>query len=145
MWKWQSVGSDCESWGGFVDCLVLVSMGFGFEIFWCSGVRWVLFSMSFSAWLLRKCKKRNKKSNSNVSNFSSLRSVSLSLKPVGPSLSLKDWCFTLSFAQINVSLLVGLSLDGSLSFCLILPWWWWLVVVKVVVSWVRWSVVGWIC
>ena len=117
LWKWWLVGFNGESWGGFVDYLVLVSMGFG-------------------AWLLRKCKKRNKKSNTNVSNFSSLRSVSLSLKPVGLSLSLKDWCFTLSFAQINVYLLVGLSLDGSLSFCLIPPWWWWFMVVEVLVSWV---------
>ena len=69
-------------------------------MFWCFGVCWVLFSMDFSAWLLRKCKKRNKKSNLNVSNFSFLRSVSLSLKPVG-----------LSLAQINVSLLkIGASL-----------------------------------
>ena len=29
---------------------------------------------------------------------------------------------------------MGLSLDGSLSFCLVLPWWWWLVVVEVVVG-----------
>ena len=42
---------------------------------------------------------------------------------MGLSLSLKDQCFTLSFAQINVSLLVGRSLDGSLSFCLVPPWW----------------------
>ena len=58
-------------------------------------------------------------------------------------LSLKDRCFTLSFAQINVSLLVGRFFDGSLSFCLVPPWWWWwLVVVEVVVSW--WWVVGWV-
>ena len=39
--------------------------------------------------------------------------VSLSLRSM--SLSLKDWFFTLSFAQINVSLLVGLSLLMDLS------------------------------
>ena len=59
-------------------------------MFWCFGVCWVLFSMSFSAWLLRKCKKRNKKSNSNVSNFSFLRSISLSLSNRWVSLSLRS-------------------------------------------------------
>ena len=29
LWKWWSVGSSGELWGGFVDCLVLVSMDFG--------------------------------------------------------------------------------------------------------------------
>ena len=50
-------------------------------------------------------------------------SLSLSLSLLDRCLSLKDRCFTLSFAQINVSLLVGHSLDGSLSFCLVPPWW----------------------
>ena len=49
-----------ESWGGFVDCLVLVSMVFGVLDLRCFGVFWVLFSMSFGIWLLRQCKKRNK-------------------------------------------------------------------------------------
>ena len=47
------VVSGCESggelWGGFVDCLILVSMGFGLLDFRCFGVCWVLFSMGFSA------------------------------------------------------------------------------------------------
>ena len=91
------------------------------------------------------------KSDPNVSNSSSLRlaslslSLSLSFSHSDWCLSLKDRCFTLSFAQINVSLLVGRFLDGSLSFCLVPPWWWWLVVVEVVVSWVWWLVVGWVC
>ena len=50
-------------------------------------------------------------------------SLSLSLSLLDRCLSLKDRCFTLSFAQINVSLLVGHSLDGSHSFCLVPPWW----------------------
>ena len=33
-----------ESWGGFVDFLVLVSMGFGVLDLRCFGVCWVLFS-----------------------------------------------------------------------------------------------------
>ena len=49
--------------------------------------------------------------------------LSLSLSLLDRCLSLKDRCFTLSFAQINVSLLVGHSLDGSHSFCLVPPWW----------------------
>ena len=88
---------------------------FGFEMFWCFGVCWVLFSMSFSAWLLRKCKKRNKKSNSNVSNFSFLRSVSLSLKPVVSlslrSMSLSQRLVLHSFFYSNKCL----SFSGSLS------------------------------
>ena len=80
LWKWWLVGLDGESWGGFVDYLVLVSMGFG-------------------AWLLRKCKKRNKKSNTNVSNFSSLRSVSLSLS---------NWWVSLSLSKICASLFLSL-------------------------------------
>ena len=61
LWKWWSVGFGGESWGGFVDCLILVSMGFGLLDLRCFGVCWVLFSMDFGVWLLRKCKKRNKK------------------------------------------------------------------------------------
>ena len=61
LWKWWSVGSGGESWGGFVNCLILVSMGFGLLDLRCFGVCWVLFSMGFGVWLLRKCKKRNKK------------------------------------------------------------------------------------
>ena len=73
-----------------------------------------------------------------LDQFLSLSQTGGSLSHSDRCLSLKDWCFTLSFAQINVSLLVGLSLSMDLSFCLVLPWWWWLVVVKVVVSWVWW-------
>ena len=42
LWKCWLVGSSVESWGGFVDCLVLVSMGFGVLVFarFCS--QWVL-------------------------------------------------------------------------------------------------------
>ena len=52
-----------EFWGGFVDCLILVSIGFGVLDLRCFGVFWVLFSMGFGVWLLRKCKKRNKNIN----------------------------------------------------------------------------------
>ena len=64
LWKWWSVGSNGESWAEFVNCLILVSMGFGLldlRCFGVLGVCWVLFSMGFGVWLLRKCKKRNKK------------------------------------------------------------------------------------
>ena len=36
--KWWSVGFSGESWGGFVDCLVLVSMGFSVLDLRCFGV-----------------------------------------------------------------------------------------------------------
>ena len=55
----------------FVDCWVLVSMGFGILDFRCFGVlviagfwsQWILVSMYFDVWLLRKWKKRNKNIN----------------------------------------------------------------------------------
>ena len=60
LWKWWSVGFGGGSWGGFVDCLVLVSMGFGVLDLRCFGVRWV-FVLLNGFWCLVAKKMQEKK------------------------------------------------------------------------------------
>ena len=50
LWKCWLVGSSGESWGGFVDCLVLVSMSFGVLDLRCFGV--LVFARFCSQWVL---------------------------------------------------------------------------------------------